>query len=234
VTTAKSAAALVCDDLGPFQQNLVYERECAHNLGHGVMTLLGNDLPRALSACNTFDDSSNQRECHRGVFMENAMQGRASHPNQRSFPRYLDPGHPLYPCISVETQYKAPCYEFQTIYALHRAGNDFGTVFRLGRRVSAPFTPYWYKGLGLSAATHASSQFGGATAQMRYASLLCQLGQNVEARSACVLGAVRGMIAYYRSRIRADSLCSVVGIELRQECVSEAREYAVSLVGDVG
>ncbi|HEX5726450.1 MAG TPA: hypothetical protein VFX98_13335 [Longimicrobiaceae bacterium] len=53
--------------------------QCSHGLGHGLMALHGNDLPRALEACDRVEDGFMRESCYGGAFMENIVHATNPH-----------------------------------------------------------------------------------------------------------------------------------------------------------
>lgn len=53
--------------------------QCVHGMGHGLMAVHGNHVPRSLEACDLASDSYVRENCYGGVFMENIV--RVTHPH---------------------------------------------------------------------------------------------------------------------------------------------------------
>jgi hypothetical protein len=53
--------------------------QCLHGMGHGVMLVHDNHLPRALLACDLLSDGWEREVCYGGAFMENVMGVLAPH-----------------------------------------------------------------------------------------------------------------------------------------------------------
>jgi hypothetical protein len=53
--------------------------QCAHGMGHGLMTVHQNQLPMALEACDQASDAVVRESCYGGAFMENIVN--ALHPH---------------------------------------------------------------------------------------------------------------------------------------------------------
>lgn len=219
----------VCSHLGTHQEDPVYRGECAHVVGHGLMVLLKNELFEALLACDRFGRLRDQRECHSGVFMENAVAGRLAHDDASHPSRYLDSDKPLYPCTIVAARYKNRCYRYQTIYALTTQGNDFGKVFALCAAAEEGYRVSCYASLGRDASADGISRFATITGQANQTRLLCMLGRDYEARSNCILSAVRGMISWYRSDAQAKVLCRLLRADLGTLCLREAEDVSKQL-----
>ena len=116
--------------------------QCAHGMGHGLMTLFANHLPTALESCDQIRDEFTRDSCYGGAFMENIMnvthhhQTASGHAHTQGAPqdahagggdehaghdmpateewRGLDPEDPLFPCNAVSERYGNACYWMQT------------------------------------------------------------------------------------------------------------------------
>ena len=211
-----------CADLRERQRHSFYHRNCAHGLGHAFMGVLDDELFESLQACDALKDGWEREACYGGVFMENVMT--TDDPNHLS--KYLDPDRPLYPCTEVETRYKDRCYQKQAAYALQTQGNDFAKGFDLCATAEDKPHPACYQGLGASASAHNIKYVTGEAAKGEATRNLCMVGQDHEAQSNCVIGAVRNFIHYYASDEQAKALCeSLDGADLRAVCFQEAEEH---------
>jgi hypothetical protein len=210
-----------CADLRERQKHSFYHRNCAHGLGHAFMGVLDNELFESLQLCDALTDGWEREACYGGVFMENVMT--TDDPNHPS--KYLDPDRPLYPCTEVESRYKDRCYQKQAAYALSTQGNNFVKGFDLCATAEDDPHPGCYQGLGASAAAHNIKYVTGDEAKAEATRKLCMVGQDHEARSNCVIGAVRDFIHYYASDEQAKVLCESLDADLRTVCFQEAEEH---------
>jgi len=213
-------ADTICADLRGDQTRSVYHYSRAHGLGHGFMAVLEYDLLESLKACGALtEDEWEDRRCSSGVFMEILMQDRPGHPS-----RYLKADQPLYPSGEVEDKYKTVCYQRHARYALEVRGNDFAKVLELCATAEDDFRSACYYGLG-SNAFHQSID-DGATYAVRTESTkrLCMLGQDREARSSCVAGAVGQIISHYESDTQAKALCESFSARLRAVCLENGEK----------
>ncbi len=214
-------ADTLCADLREHQRYSVYHLSCVHGLGHGFMGILDNDLFESLRACDALSDGRERYNCYTGVFMENLM----AHDNPNHPSEHLKADQPLYTCTEVEARYKNPCYLMQTSYALRTQGNDFAKVFDLCAEVEDDFRPTCYRGLGREAAAKSIRNHVTDVAQNNSTGLLCMLGEDREARSNCVVGAVRHFILHYQSDTEARALCESFDADLRAVCLREGEEF---------
>jgi hypothetical protein len=212
----------LCADLGGHQKYSAYHHGCVHGLGHAFMGVYQNELFDALYACDALTGGWEREQCYNGVFMENMPSDDDwSHPS-----KYIEADQPLYPCTDVEDRYKNQCYQQQTSYALLTQGNDFVKVFELcATAAEDDFRPACYQGLGRNAFGESKSNNVTDVAQAENANMLCMLGEGHEARSNCVVGAVRAFILFHRDA-RAGAFCESLDAEsLRAVCRKAGEEY---------
>jgi hypothetical protein len=214
-------ADTLCSDLRERQNHSLYHRDCAHGLGHGFMGVLDNELFASLQVCDALADGWEREHCYTGLFRENVQ----AKDDPRYPSRYLKADQPLYPCTDVESRYKNSCYRRQPMYALWTQDNDVAKVFELCGEVEDNFRPACYHGLGRSAFFQSIEQQVTDVAQAGSTRMLCMLGEDNEARSNCVAGAVRTFIYYNRGDTRAEAFCSSFDADLRAVCRRAAEEY---------
>jgi hypothetical protein len=197
------------------EQYSFFHYNCAHGLGHGFMANLGDELFTSLTTCDSLRDWWEKESCYGGVFMENIM---ADLNKEFHATKYLKPDQPLYPCTAVAEAYKHQCYLMQTSYALKVSEQDFSKVFALCATVDGSNRAVCYQSLGRDASGNSISNV-----DQTYSS--CMLGPDQEARSNCVIGAVKDFISYYHSDEKGYELCRKFESELRSVCESTAKEY---------
>ncbi len=211
-------ADTLCTELGEHREYSVYHEGCAHGLGHGFMGIVDNELFEALETCDALADRWEREHCYNGVFMENYDSGHSS--------KYLKADQPLYPCTDVEDRYKTQCYQKQTTYALRTQDSDFAKVFELCAAVEAGFQPACYHGLGRNALEESVSKNVTDAAVAVSANMLCALGEDIEARSNCVIGAARYFVLFYHGDEQAKVFCDSLDAEsLRAVCLRTAEEH---------
>ena len=209
-------ANIICADMGKGDQKYsFYHYNCAHGLGHGFMGIEQNELFESLETCDTMTDDWERESCYGGVFMENIMaKDNPSHPT-----KYLDANKPLYPCTDAESKYKEQCYVMQTSFALRTQGGDFGKVFDLCAEAEEDFRATCYQSLGRDASSNGASD-------LTKTKDTCMIGRDYEARSNCVIGAVKDFISYYHGDEEARELCESFDADLREVCLETAEEYS--------
>jgi hypothetical protein len=210
----RDEANSICADLGENQKYSFFHYNCVHGLGHGFMGVLQNELFDSLEACDTLTDEWERSSCHSGVFMENVMaQNNPSNPS-----KYLKADKPMYPCTDVESRYKEECYKMQTSYALQTQDGSFAKVFGLCGEVEEDFRSTCFQSLGRDASGQSVSNADGTK-------VTCMLGQDYEARSNCIIGAVKDFISFYDDDTQARELCESLDTYLRDACLDTAEEY---------
>jgi hypothetical protein len=179
------------------------------------MGIQENELFKSLETCDTLKDEWEKGSCYGGVFMENVLaRDNPSHPS-----KYLKADQALYPCDVVEDKYKSECYKMQTTHALQTQGYDFAKVFDLcATEAEDDYRPTCYQSLGRDASGNSSSDVAKTRAS-------CMQGQDYEARSNCVIGAVKDFISYYSSDRQARELCESFETDLRDVCLKTGEDY---------
>lgn len=164
---------------------------CQHGVGHGLMFVTDNDLPRAVALCAKFGTLEERTACAEGVFMENFETDDESHQSL-----YLRPTDPYYPCSEYGTIYEDTCAYYSGRYHLKLApGNTLGT--RANQALTQCYlvtNPYaCSRGVGSAIARSLPSDFDSLGESCFYAD------QNL--RSACLLGGLRyySLITYLES-----------------------------------
>ncbi|MBI3231535.1 MAG: hypothetical protein HYZ51_00415 [Candidatus Doudnabacteria bacterium] len=203
----------ICEKI-PGKQNYSFDYyNCVHGLGHGLMAMTNTELFESLELCDNLIGSWEQASCYGGVFMENVIVDNKNH-----FTKYLKPEDPLYPCNASGERYKGACYLMQTSYMLKVTGGDFTKVFALCEKADVNYRVTCFQSLGRDASGRSSSN-------VQTTKSICVLGQNFEARSNCVVGAVKDFISYFHSDVRAKELCASLDQELQSICLSTAESY---------
>jgi hypothetical protein len=186
---------------------------CVHGLGHGVMVVTKTELFDSLALCDRLTGEWERSSCAGGVFMENVMVDNRNH-----FTKYLKPDEPLYPCTAVDERHKTQCYLMQTSYILKVNGGNFAPVFTACRGAEPAFQPTCFQSVGRDASGQSVSDAARTRAT-------CELGQNYEERSNCIIGAVKDFISYFHSDVQAKELCDSLAEDLRDVCRSTAENY---------
>ena len=197
-------AMAVCAALRETEPRSADHYNCVHGMGHGFMGVFASDVFDSLEGCDALQAQWEADNCYGGVFMENFSA--LDHPTRPS--TYVKPEHPLYPCTVLAPRYKPPCYDKQTTYALFVSDGDYGDVFELCARTERNYRAACYQGLGGDAIVDSAKHVFGEVAKTQYLDGLCALGESIEARANCVIGAVLvGLRDLVDGESRARALC---------------------------
>lgn len=189
---------------------------CVHGLGHGVMTLEGNELFLALKDCDGLDGSWEQDSCYSGVFMENII----GEVDPDHFTKYLRRDDPLYPCTAVEEKYKKMCYFLQTDHALIVESANFERVFKLCMGLdNILYSTMCYQSLGRNASSY-------AVYDLENTRNYCLLGELAYAKDNCLLGSATDFAWRTQKGDEAFSLCSTISDpEILGRCNQTVKNY---------
>lgn len=162
--------------------------QCVHGMGHGLMSIHGHDLPRALRDCDLLSESWDRESCYGGAFMENVVNATAPHHGGHSSGRFkaLDPRDPLYPCSVVEPRYVAACYQMQTSVILFHNKRDFAAAARVCDGAPVAMRPSCYQSLGRDISSTTLQDHGESIR-------LCSLG-NPRYQPWCYVGLVKNFV----------------------------------------
>lgn len=207
----------MCADVRVETRYSFYHYNCAHGIGHGVMTVSDNELFASLKSCDRVTDQWERASCYGGVFMENIMSDPASNTGHTT--KYLKPEEPMYPCTAVDNIYKSSCYTMQSSYALKQINYDFSKMFDLCSDVGANFELACYLSIGRDASGNSVSSTPKTIAS-------CSEGHTVIQRTQCAVGAVKDFISYYHDDTKAKELClGFEETEVQTTCTQQAALY---------
>lgn len=205
----------ICASLAKARKYSFDHYNCVHGLGHGIMAVTQNELFQTLATCDALTDTWERQSCWSGAFMENIIVDNKSH-----FTKYLKPEDPLYPCNTVDKEYKGTCYLMQTSYMLKLTNGDFSLVFEQCEKADEGFQEICYQSLGRDAS-------GRSVSNVNQTKAMCSLGKDFQQQSNCVIGAVKDFISYHHSDVQAKELCATLeGEALQSVCTSTAETYA--------
>ncbi|MDB5161429.1 MAG: exported protein of unknown function [Candidatus Saccharibacteria bacterium] len=192
---------------------------CVHGLGHGFMEAYNGELFQALKACDALNDEWERSSCYSGVFMQNIMITQSPDESADHTSKYLKPEDPMYPCNAVDNKYKSGCYIIQTSYALPVVGYDYAKVFALCAPVSSDYRDTCYQSIGRDA-----SGLQGYDPQKTKKT--CLLGQDLEARQNCVIGAAKDIVYNYHTDRQAYSFCGMFENDIQISCRATVKDYS--------
>jgi hypothetical protein len=207
----------ICASIAKAKPYSFYDFNCVHGLGHGIMDVTGSNIFASLKMCDLLTDTWSQQSCYGGVFMENEMD----EVNPDHHTNYLIAGQPMYPCTAVADEYKGQCYLMQTSHVLRVENEDFSKVFLQCGAVEPAFVDDCYQSLGRDASGNSDSTVTATVGT-------CMLGQNEDAQSNCIIGAVKDFISYYHSTVQANTLCNALKPSLQTICQSTKVSYYTS------
>jgi len=195
----------ICRGLGPPRS--ANQLDCTHGIGHGFMSLRGNDVRAALKLCDRLRDTSARGNCYAGAFMQNVMaEDDPRHPS-----KFLDPARPLYPCDELADRYRGRCLERQILYALERYRGDFRTVFGLCSGLAGRYQPECFRKLGGAAAELNVSSQPSVPVQAQATAQICGLAPGTTAQRQCAEGATSHFVFYYDGTEEAKVFCRTLG-----------------------
>jgi hypothetical protein len=161
-------------------------------------------------------DQWEKESCYGGVFMENVMAYQSADTKTK----YLKADNAMYPCTDVGAAYKEQCYLMQTSHALIVKNNSFSEVFKTCAEVpETEFQNICYQSLGRDASGQSNSEATNTRDR-------CMLGQTINARENCIIGAVKDFISYFHDDTQALSFCRSLNVaQLRSTCITEGKAY---------
>ena len=137
--------------------------ECAHGMGHGLIVRYRGDVRAALAACDHLTEADARRECHDGVFMENAVRATSSADMRvgsaaveagaaaRQQPPLARRGDPSSPCNAIDERYRDACWTYQPIIALEEAAGDQRKLIAVCDEAPPAFRDDCFFGIGKQA-----------------------------------------------------------------------------------
>ncbi len=184
--------------------------QCLHGIGHALMEMNENDVPKSLTLCDTIRDPD-VFYCYSGVFMENAVSTMSVHPT-----RFLKADDPLYPCNALEEKYKKTCYTFQSSYFLKKTNGDWKANAELCRLVPLP---YRYDCFGMIGANQVY-----ASQDAKQMKKNCDLISEDAFRNECVKGVVSALGGRYAGKSSAlmENFCVLVDAGYQESCYRQA------------
>jgi hypothetical protein len=199
--------------------------ECAHGLGHGVLSAVDLDPDEALGYCDTLGRPL-ASACHEGVFMEaitsalarpetHAGHSAGSHaPHAKRLS--VDRENPYSPCDRYADPYGHACWLFQGFLILRNVDFDASSALRLCAAAPGGRTGRCAEGVG--------HQLAGLF-QRNDAWLIQQCGKgNPETAAQCAAGAALALVQMDWSGGRVNRYCASVPSSWRETCFATASE----------
>jgi hypothetical protein len=96
---------------------------CIHGIGHGIMYFKANDVPQALTLCESLGGSAQVIACSEAVFHENFETNSVVHTA-----KYLDEADPFGLCRNQPEGYKPNCYYYGGRYLVRKYQDDYAAA----------------------------------------------------------------------------------------------------------
>jgi len=202
-----------CRDIPKTESNYFHYFNCVHGTGHAFMYVSHNDLPFALSRCETFIAGDDKQNCAAGAFMENIVASQNEHNT-----KFIRANEPYFPCTIVNTLFIDTCYTAQAtlIWQNTKYPKD---AFRLCEEI--PDTPSKHscvEGLGREIAAGSMN----TTAETIKG---CEAASSSDTFSTCIIGAMKNFISYYHDDVLAKELCRSIDISTQIQCDTERSAF---------
>lgn len=97
---------------------------CVHGLGHALMFVSDNDLPKVITHCDGLHSVWEARQCANGAFMQNMFSNYNDHASD-----YISKTDLHVPCNMVREDMQDVCYQVQGKLILDRLSWDFDKAF---------------------------------------------------------------------------------------------------------
>ncbi len=195
--------------------------ECAHGMGHGLIVRYRGDVHAALAGCDHLTNAYARRECHDGVFMENAVRATSSADMRvgtaaveagaaaRHQPPLARRGDPSFPCSGIDERYRDACWTYQPIIALEEAGGDQRRLIAACEEAPPLSRDDCFFGIG--------KQATGWWQDEKRVARLCE-SIAVPGDSACVAGAADSYLDEMWTADRAMIFCGAVAAARKDAC----------------
>jgi hypothetical protein len=208
-----TTVANLCDLIPDLNSNMWLRFQCVHGLGHGLVSLNAQHLPKALHGCDWLFDAWDAESCYGGAFMEFIVAGRGqSHhhaaaqadtaPSADEHAEHGEHAHaataipdsfpsrnradPLYPCSVLETKYQRSCYGMQAGIIYETVGPNWSLIASACDKAPLQMRPACYQGIG----TYVS----GVTVRDPDKSVTNCMQGNPDYRAWCFVGVVKNFI----------------------------------------
>lgn len=223
----------VCTAAAASPDNVDQHFQCLHGLGHGIMSVVDEDLFEALRFCDGMSVEWERTSCHGGVFMENIVRAQAAARGGESSD-LVRSDDLLYPCSSLGEIYLTACYQMQGSIILWFNGFDFGAASETCLEAPRGFITTCHQGLGreVFGATVRSGS-GGIPEENREALQLCAK-MAVAYRGECSVAVARSLLNVDGGTSEAIDLCSRVDRADAVPCYGVVGESIGRHVADAG
>ena len=197
--------------------------ECLHGIGHAMMFVSDDNLPKSLRWCDKLPTNQKQGTCHGGVFMENSSS--STNTGSGHISKYIKNDDPLYPCDILEEKYLSICYQYQSSYFAQLVKHDWKKTGDLCLKVPKAYQLGCFRIIG-------SNQVG-FTQDPKIMNQTCNSMPNSNAQDSCVLGVVSGLMGRYINKPNmAEQFCALVTNKHKQNCWTSIGSSLSSWSGD--
>lgn len=196
----------ICKEKKSYQKIELYN-QCLHGIGHALMNVTDNDLPRSLHLCDTLSDPT---LCYTGVFMQNTNgQFDPEHPTQ-----YLKANDLMYPCTILDEKYLSMCYALQVPVFDRATNHDWDKTATLCAHVPQKYQYECFMTMGGNSI--------GYTSDVRVLNADCMRLPTNRFRDACIQGVASNFVIRDGGNISLSTqLCEVVTGFYKRNCYSQ-------------
>jgi hypothetical protein len=202
-----------CSDAIPDKQGMYLQ--CVHGVGHALMFITDNNLPKSLELCDQFNSDTERTSCYGGTFMENVPSSQLSpHVSQ-----YASSTNPWYPCTRIGAAYQDSCYAFQlSAVTGSDASERIANMAHWCAKAPVAQQRACFKSFGSSVGAYIPSQKSRASE--------CLSLTSEAFKAACI----QGVVGFYDDRFStlpdkisgALSFCAVLPDSYQQGCYADA------------
>lgn len=179
--------------------------QCLHALGHTIMYVTQDDLPRSLKLCDQLTDP---HRCHSGAFMQNSYDFKGI---DHAKTKYLKEDDPMYPCNTLDDKYKKMCYAKQAQHFFEISGQSWEKTIGLCQQVPNEYQDGCFHKIGILD-TYSFSD-------VKDLNQICLKVQNPKNRDSCIGGVASHIIIRKPGDIdKTIAFCSQVNAENKKTC----------------
>lgn len=182
------------------------DQSCFHGVGHGLMIVTENNVPKSLEYCDMYTTRVAQVGCAEGVFMENFNTDTSVHTSA-----FLHPEDPFFPCPEQKSLYQAVCYFYAPNYYLNLHKNAFTEALQWCATTPGGYENACAKGVG-------SRAMKKNIENIPLVEAVCESLPDLT--PACIDGMVSYYIVNFASVEKGRELCSIVLEDHQEACLA--------------
>ena len=181
--------------------------ECLHGLGHAVMFLTENELPRSLKLCDTLNTEGEQELCYTGALMANTDSVQSQdHPTN-----YIKADDPMYPCPILDKKYQKICYTYGVLQGFQ---SELDKTISICKQVPSEYAIECFQTMGRDRVYSTSDE--------KVMKSECDLISESQFREACYIGTVGSLVVRYGLESEKPlSYCSILDSTYKDSCYRE-------------